>query len=870
MKIDIKFSGKESDQFVQFSLLFLEQGIQPDVIIIGREPITSTNIEIYGKVIDTTWQGYRRTITILTEDKTEYLIGGSNSTKPIASSEVIFQVNLETIGCSYLKNNDFNHCIEKIKNNNLSKNYIIALNVAIRIGLFKKNQQLEIAKVLIESLDSLDKTIQRQIVSTFSLIENEVVLKRLGDLLDNSDLSIRKEASLRLRGFDIVINTIGENSEVSNYVIDSLADRVNDYNEDIEVKIYSAENLGYYYNDKAIDTLFNALNSLHEHIRWSSSVALGRTNNISVSKRLIKFLENETSNIVQQGILLSLGRLSSNFKDDNALKKSLCLMLLDRGAEQIWAYVIYTLGELENITSECLSNLLNFLRQINDYQIQSNTILTLIKQLSNLYSDTIQVEQIIRELEQNLKPEKPQGWPESAYYKWYLIGAAELSSQLEKHYISWKYYEKSSTAFVSINWLATYYKGVGLYEKAEYECSRENISVAIEDIIVSLEFLNATKINPDFLEQTDKIGSGLEFKILLAEARKYVLLAYIKLEECGLSNDENLYDASAYLNQSLEKYNRIDIIGNASDSKKLSNSEKSLINGFKFFVQFGLHLIKLKEYSIQLDESKIKLLLGTIQALSVSISDLGMNTRSKSFKILADNINNLLSSINTTEIITKQVDIFIKNAIKLFAKPFPTPGTCPIYQFGHAELQINLLDALFGKGTKNEPFVIHNDTQLIFDGTVLVNDRTKNDELLVVYQKTFKNAEELDNQKIPVHENMYKLRPINYGIQNISKVAIPYKFILEFKNQSCKQIVEDKDIWVKVVDIKSFLNKKEHKKELDNKINELKEQKSTLKDKISKIESGSKISLSDKVTLKEYKTLLNDTKNEIKKIKGIL
>jgi len=834
--IQLRFTGYESDRFVRFAKRLRKSGIVPFVQVVGREPITTTNINFQGEIIREVWDGYRRILEVKTSAGIIYQVGGTNSTRPIASQTVIFfDIPHSFLGPFFGLGLDdlLAKFINKPQN---SSDITDALKYNIRLNVYDDEEKKKIINTLLEFVTIEDNDIRRDITELIGLTDSPLVLEPMSLLLGDIDKNVRVEASLRFRGLEPVVKSVGESSELGEKCITALINALDDIED--EVRIYAVEDLGYFYNENAIKALVHSLAfDSHEHVRWAAAVALGRTNNEDVARYLANALEKDTSSPVQQGIMLGLGRIGSRITQPDLREKLIDNLRnkLTIGELPIQDYASYALGEVGLHNLKSVDALLSRLGPENPFQVKSNILLSLTKLIS-LYLDNPDTLQVIEtNLRDNLGIPRPDEWPSSAYYQWFQSGAAELSALLELHELAYKYYRAASMAF-AIPWLKNYYEAIGSYEYAEHLCSQNELYAAREILLKSIELFEKVEKSSDFLAESEKTKSGLQFKVILARARINLLDAIIRWEVAAL-REQDYTDIQKFFDQAVNQYRRIDLTGLTTNGKKLTRAEENLVLGLMLLSETGYNLIKLDLLIVNLDEQKLRLSLGSLRNQIKRMAEVATQSRSQSLKKLSKELMDFMQEsyeLDSRIPITEIAGNLIEHAKRAFSNSLPTPGNCPIIDFGNANMTINLRGSISGDGTQEQPFVFPSNHRVVFEITVSVLKRTKNDRLVFLAlnpPSTIKDS----TQEIPVYESQYTLRPIDYGLLAPGIVATQYDFVLLFQNQGCSQPIHNLSIWVRTYDFeREFITKSSRRKEkmefLQRHIIELKKDLSDLRE----------------------------------------
>lgn len=825
----LPFTGWESDRFIRFANSLKQQGVVGRVRIIGREPITTTRVDFEGLVVDTINDGYKRLLVVESMGGATYLVGGSNSTLPIAAETVLFFDLPDGLVGPRRTDADLSDLLAALKSvGSASTQVAEIIKHNIRLGHFSTEAKSGIARTLRELLPTAAFSLKREIVEILGLVETQEVLEPLLVLLRDESPEIRADVALRFRGLERVIKSVGEESELGSQCIQALCLALDD--PEPKVRIYAAEDLGYFYNDAAIQKMQQCLlHDTHDHVRWACVIALGRTNRKDIAALLASVLETDQSIYVQQGAMLGLGRLGERVLNSSPdlitrVVTGLRSKLTDGHdatdhpkwpVGELQDYAAYLVGELGKNSLSLIDPLIDCLRPDRNFRVKSNTVLSLSKLLDHYYDDSSRIARIESHLRENLELSRPDSWPSSAFFGWFLVGAAELAALLELHLLSSIYYERASKEFNSSQWMSCYYDAIGRYERAEHMCAFGELTGAIREIEKTIQLLDLVQTMKEFQQQSDKASSGLQFKLTLAKARHSLLQA---AETWGLVvltpiQQQTVRDC---FDKAFEQYNHIDVLGISDDSKKLSRSETDLIISLKSLADLGRQMLDLKSLVENLDSERLGLAFGRVRSNIRSLKRLSGSTRSRTLVEAAQILTDLANRADEQRLrglpLTEVIEDFLSDCRPVFGGSLPTPGACPVINFGNATMSARLRGSIAGDGTQSQPFIFPSKTRLVFEFNVTVIKRTKNDRLVFEAIDPPPGARERI-QEVPVHEGVYTLRPVDFGESGPSMTATRYTFALSFQNQGCSQVAQLLDLWIRVFDReREFLNPKEKMK----------------------------------------------------------
>ena len=359
-------------------------------------------------------------------------------------------------------------------------------------------------------------------------------------------------------------------------------------------------------------------------------------------------------------------------------------------------------------------------------------------------------------------------------------------------------------------WLSSYYEAIGNYEYAEFLCSQGELYPARDVLIKSIELFEKVEKSSDFLAESEKTIAGLQFKVILAQARINLLDAIIRWEVPVL-REPDYKDIQNSFNQAVNQYRRIDLTGLTTDGKKLTRAEENLVLGLLLLSEIGYSLIKLEVLIVDMDEQKLRLGLGSLRNQIKRMAEVAKDSRSQSLKKMSTLLMEVIQesyNLDSRTPITEVVGDLINQAKKSFGNSLPTPGN-----FGNANMTINLRGSVSGNGTQEYPFIFPSTRRIIFEITVSVIKRTKNDRLIFMAVNPPSTVKDT-TQDIPVYESQYTIRPIDYGLFAPGFESTRYDFLLLFQNQGCSQPTQNVSVWIRTYDPeREFTTKSSRRKE---------------------------------------------------------
>jgi HEAT repeat protein len=840
--------------------------------VFGREPITTTEVEFSGTIIDTVWNKYDRGVIVLTEDHRKFKVGGTNTTSSIASQVSLFRnVPIDFWG-EPLTGQEMTEIMSLSYEDLMQKWMSISSRVklTLRIGELAQTMRRrfytrtphrlkEFDNILINSnaeyLEALpDHEVIYQMVESFakfigisqskfkvdfcnilSLVDHPVILEPLCLLLEDSDPLVRREAALSFRSGEELLQVISsEKPELVSMSITTVTNRLRK-DDDAEVRVYVTEDLGYFADKNAVQALIHALqNDGDEHVRWASAVALARYEDPRETFiPLTSALEKDKSILVQRSAMLGLGRLLarirvepmfvSNYASQLEKLKILLLERLNLMEKQpaLSSYAAYAIGELSKPTDEQISSLIDTLRPEIPFEIRSNSTLALTRHFTLVLQSKENTEHVISFLEKNLSMERPTNYPSSAYFDWFLEYAGELLVKIEARELAAQYYQKAAFVFQHIPWRANYYAGIAEYEFAEYWFRQGEIPRVLDALDRSVKLFEEIRSKQSDQETSEKTKIGIDFRVNMAEARKSMILA-ISEWRAPFSSEENSQYISDMFNEAARRYYNVlraeiefETGVSRSDHKSLSKAELNLVRALTSLVSVG---VKIEQLSLSLlrndDDVLLRQVLGQVDTEINRFRTFANDTQSNS---LIDISSHLVKFLETAYAESKS-DIRPLNAImgnftwnikQIFMRSLPTPAVeCRIIGPGQAVVRINLDGAISGTGIVDNPYLFPGNKRLIFKVLIDVVQRAKNEQLIFRDHNSPAGFSDR-NWIVHVHEGTFPIA-VDYGVFVPAESANCFEFSLEFRNSGCSDPIYSSRIWVRVFDpLKEFVSSQE-------------------------------------------------------------
>lgn len=863
--IAVPYTGWESHELVRVSRELVKANISPQVRLYGREPITTTEIELSGTVVDSVWNKYDRGIIIQTEDGGKYKAGGTNTTSSIATQLALF-TNVPINFWGYPISN--NELIKILKYsdletfqdwNTLNKRITLTLRLSELLQTMRRRfytrtpHRLKDLEGFLSSANSeiqsdfpnqeswnelivkysefrsseLPDEFKQGFCGILSLVDHPCTLIPLSKLLEDENPEIRREAALAYRAKEELLQNL---TPVMPHLVTAsirTVTRCLQLDKDESTRVYVTEDLGYFADKESVQVLITSLeNDKDEHVRWASAVSLARYDDPRLTFiPLLEALDRDASITVQRSTMLGLGRILARIRAepfiidnvDNHLEK-LEVMLHDRIAMMasqpaLAAYAAYAIGELPNPAPELINKLIEALRTDIPFEIRSNATLALTRHFGSLLKSENQTEFAVRFLEENLNIERPSNYPARAYYDWFLEYAGELLVKLEARELAARYYQKAAIVFSHVPWRANYYAGIAEYEFAEFWFKQGELSRVLSALERSVKLFEDINLMGNGQVRSEKTKVGIEFRVNMAEARRAMILA-ISEWRSPFSSDENSQFISEMFNEAARKYFnvlRAEIESETGiyrpDHKTLSRAELSLVRALTSLVSVGLKVEYLSHcLSKNEPENILNRALGQVDAEINKYSSFALDTQSKSLLNISEQLKALLSKVyieirTTTRPLSAILGNFTWDIKQSFMRPLPTPAV-ECRIIGPGQAVVNLL--LEGSTTgkgTDDDPYLFPSDKRLIFRAVIDVIQRAKNEQLIFRDHNPPPGLSERHWVVHVHEGTFPIS-IDYGLISPAESANCFEFTLEFRNSGCSDPVFHQRIWVKIFDPK--------------------------------------------------------------------
>lgn len=749
------FSGEESARFATFAEECITSNIGDVAAYIeGREPLTSRPISINGILSDAVKNGYIRYIQ-LKEDDSEiyYNIGGSNSTRSVASKQVKFILSEQQI-------NKLLSYAEK------ESKYIPLLGGFI-------GEAKEAFLICEEAI----------------LNKSEEDTRKVINLLQHEDLEIRVEAALTIRALSSTINNSRKlRRDVERNLINFI-----EREDDSYACVAAIEDLGYLGDEPSKIFLGSYLESAEcEQSTWAAVIALGRLPGKQDIWNPLIHASGNTSLWVQRASMLSLSRRSqdslssklepvfSNYLgqlDDDLLKRYACLGLskFNSFSENTWASII---AILEDDKAPLATKGYAALAISAGMDKCSKENLEVISDLLKSVSGTVEVS------EQDID------------IVWGMEFLGEVSSLLCLPELASIYYHRLSQMFD--DWRAEYYEAIEYYEQGEFEVKNDDGEAAIihfKDALNRLEF--------DTKNLPEEAIATIDFRKTIISARcKLQSILSNWLEETETSKLTLLSQELQQIIRSYDLYSNKDLLlgrdrhlvkREIEQLYKITRLLNILIKAVEIevTVRKSSDIVKSKEkIMIQLDQA--------IELVEIVASSFEIEQLFQLIKSLKQNLN-LVRTVLKEDISDSDKIRHVKGYLSDIKKAFwvanwPFPGrACPVYGLGRAKLGLRP-DGYTGNGSISNPIIFEQGEPKVLPAFIKVIDMATGGttQLKVTISCTTEEVE----YNVPVVEDEF---PLPFDIESLNlrrDVAVIMTAI--FESRDCVQKADEIILHIRV------------------------------------------------------------------------
>jgi hypothetical protein len=572
---------------------------------------------------------------------------------------------------------------------------------------------------------------------------------------------------------------------------------------DERVRIFAAEDLGYFYNPAAQEAVRKKLHGDDcEDVRWACAVAIGRSNEADAVPLLRSSLERETGASIRKAALLGIGRHAPDLvlrrPDVARVVIAELALIAENSASPGRDYAIHALGEFGQPAATYIEGLIPIVDS-TDIQVAACAVMSVMKLLPFSSSHYALRDSVIERLGERVDVAVPLDWPEIGFYRSYLSSSGDLALALEDFHLAERYYSRASAAYEDIDWLCLFYTGAAAYTRAEARvASGLDLGPALTDLSKAVANFSAVESSPSFSD-VDIGRSGLRLKQILAQARLATLSALHSWRPHAFETYE-VEAIRSHLSRASDLYRRLDLTNLTDSERKLGPQEVALISCLQLLVGVLSELCHLAEAMLAHDGNRVTFATASVRAQARRLCAQIELTGSPSLQTVRDRVQNLATELASSgrSDVELAADLLDRMPPALLSA-VPAPGTCPIVTFGEARLAVRLADVRAGTGTRKDPVLLASRYRLVFEGDVEVLHRTKDDELIFTAEgPTEARIDAI--QFIPVHEGFYALRPIDFGLYSAGSVSVPFRFTLSFRNRGCLQPVSTCELWVRIFD----------------------------------------------------------------------
>lgn len=708
---EFAFQGEESARFARFAQACSDSGIG-EVLVRGegREPLTSRPITISGVLTQCQLDGYIRFITVEEgETGISHNLGGSNSTRSVASRTVTFSLTSEQR--------------KKLKS------WAVSAGVFVPLVNTTGVRNAAAYRLCEEALKTQDPQSIRGVLDLFSC----------------EDPKVRAEAALTVRGVANAIKTNRKLHQVTEKALISLGRQESDR----DTLVAALEDLGYLGEEDSKDFLSQIISApSSDQACWAAVIALSRLGgDADVWRPLIAALENPQE-WVRRAALLALARRANAanqadfepvfaanlLSDDDLLRRYACLGLsrFRKLAEDTWHSLITILSD-----------------EAVPFGTKGYAALT----ISGAYPGTTPE---LRDTIVTLLGTMP-GKDDLASIEidsvWSLEFLGELASISGLPQVSARFYRALSYLFS--DWRADYYLAICAYELGEAEAGRADGEDAITKFSEAVKHLSFPTEG-----LLDDAVVTIAFRREVVEARRRLQALVVSWRDTtDAGRLERLSLDAKSIEEQYRHYTDADALGGRE--RQLVQREIEYLKTTALFMQLLSVLLQLDariraltisdsdQQAILMLVSNAEELIGEISTRLDSVFSLPLETLRNKIKDYLGHFGEALSTeLPFVEKLKPLRNYMRRMCAAFWSSSWPMPGrACPVYGLGRASIAIRP-GAYKGKGTFNDPIIFSAETPVVLPLFVRILDMATggNAELVISYSI----AGEFPRQ-IPVH-----------------------------------------------------------------------------------------------------------------------
>ena len=789
----VTFTGEESDRFVRFAETIMQYSKEPVVRVVGREPITSTDVSLEGVIQSTTFEGYIRNFTLRTIDGRIFSVGGSNATMEIAANTVTFLCVPPIFAPSKLSGEELKNTLESVgdsKNDNLPT----LLRIKNSSSFLSQEEKILVVSRIAEVVKMLEPAAREEVADLLYLLGNPEAIRLLLSLANDPEENVRIVAFLRIRGLEKLIKNAGE--QLVEECVSTLMQGLKDPSAD--VRTYAAEDLGYVYNSKAVSLMIDMMPAEKaDDVRWAIVIALGRINDPdAVIPVLVDRAKNDTFTRVRQGALLGISRQGIAVWEKDPSVLEILDSILKTGEEDERSYAVYALGQIGQPSVPYVSSLIQALTDTS-VAVRSNSCLALVK-LSDWIPQNLEPK-IKSSLEQFSEPEYRE--EASPYYYWYLEYAAQLASAFEWHDFAAECFSRLSGE--CSDWRRPYYSSLAKYECAESACEHGKLEES------SRLLSEADKLIREERDSPPDATEGIQFRKLVIDARRYIIEG---LQTWDIAVGEDYEAVKDCFSRAFRIYSIISLPKEnlSPENKRLTTREKGVLNTLKFIAFLGIQFAEIRLATQKGELSTARNILDDVNAgVNELIRSMGPDSAAYLHQLvlkIRSEVSQMLTNLGTDSGKNSPARVFqeginaVKNAYLTTAFPSIAIG-CPVAGLGKAHIIVRIFGGKGGDGSDHsKPLLFPCDVKLVINVEVRVEKRTRAGDRLVFAYKD-RNGKDVE-QDIPVREGPFGPIKLDYGLVPPSYTPLDYTMLLTFKGPHCEQEVDRRTIWIQTCDPK--------------------------------------------------------------------
>lgn len=684
--VSFTFTGEESARFARLGKFVTEEaGLHPVVVVDGREPLTARSVELHGRVMSATFEGYVRFLVLREEASgVDYWIGGSNATLSVAAHSVTFVFTQSDLS-----------------------------------DLVQLAQQMAVFVPALAGHSTETSEVWRRLDAATSNVDLDT-LEFLKESLTSADTDVEREAALDIRAFVALITQNLRLRRDTEQVLLGAIERT----KDPSTKIALIENLGYIGTEVCLNPLKRLLDDPREldQARWAAAIALGRISGGDVLPTLMAAVET-TRDWTRLGVVLSLTRRAEDVHRSELEPLFRRLATSPENDRNLQRYACVGLSKFSDLETTTIDVLVNLLGDFDlPLAIRGYAALALSTSLRDAEDDSLRdaederrkrISDVLATV--SAAEVKTSTGPETI---WGLEFLADLASLLDQDSVAAKLYVELAHVFG--DWHSQYYQAIAEYQLGE-------ASPLTPDGSAAIHFREAYRLLGEIHPEESNAKVAIEFRRDIVEAR-------IMLDSCisewsaavNVSVLQHVASGLETVSSTFRRYAQRDF-GEATREglKRLSEREvaniaatASLVSIIASFVRFEAE-VRSGSLSLSGAAALLQEVLTQLDALesqlgehhSRAVTPIARETRKRvqeELSLIQDgNLEELTRSQSLRSYLTEMRGLFARTR-------WPMPAVaCPVGGLGRGKLTV--VTQLEGSGRQDDPYIFPKESPVIIN-----------------------------------------------------------------------------------------------------------------------------------------------------------